>query len=241
MGRLSIQKRMQVLTAWGSSKNCVCNLALQTLNVSRLSPRLKRVDCLVLVGDSYNPPAKEARDWIEDWLAAKPGRTVIYFGRDFTADAYIYEKTLSQQPAEKVSRASFDLAHAQSNLDDKFYSEVKDDVFCRWFVLRASKPARVIKQFAGPLSEVMGDGAEWPVRSYLDVVDNELRDQPPTWRSTLMTPAVPFPGLRGRNKKPAKEKPTVFTSYCVLYRHQRRRNLGTGMGQNQRLSCAAGW
>ena len=53
-----------------------------------LSPRLyDRVDAIVWFPDDFEPPSEEVRDWLEDWILDSPGRTLVYVGRDFDAEA----------------------------------------------------------------------------------------------------------------------------------------------------------
>ena len=51
-----------------------------------LSPKLsRRADCIVWFPDDICPPDRKTRGWLEHWLEARPGRTLVYVGRDFDA------------------------------------------------------------------------------------------------------------------------------------------------------------
>lgn len=198
--------------------------------VSRLSPRLDRADCLILLGNTMHPPAKEARDWMEEWLAEKSGRKVIYFGRDFDAAEFYMQQTLDQHPNEKRRRAGIDLAQARATRDDLLYEQMNGDHFCRWFFVRVSKPERVLEKFSGPWSQSLSGQMKWPVRSYLDIPDQNLRDDQPDW-TVATKPPVPFrfPRPFRTNRPPPAPRPApkptpaqspdvnrnVFTSFWV--------------------------
>ena len=193
--------------------------------VHRLSPRLERTDCLILIADTMHPPAKEARDWMEEWLAAKTGRTIVLFGRDFDAAEVYLQETLHDQPTEKQVRARLDLAEIRVLRDDVLFEQMSDDHFCRWFYVRTSKPQRTLEKFRGPWSEQLTGQLKWPVRSYFDVCDPELRSQQPTWAnlakntSTFRIPRafragrrVPMPPATPPANNPNRN---VFTSYWI--------------------------
>lgn len=196
-------------------------------SVSRLSPRLDRADCLMLIGNTLHPPAKEARDWVEDWLAEKSGRSVIYFGRDFDASEYYLEQTLELQPKERKRRAGLDLAQMRAQRDDLIYEQMNADYFCRWFYIRVSKPQRVLEKFSGPWSEKLAGELKWPVRSFLDDPDYNLRDEVPDWANVPSSiPSIRLPKrFRTGKTTPIPAKPnkapdtgrSVFTSFWVPY------------------------
>ncbi|MCC6509227.1 MAG: hypothetical protein IT423_08980 [Pirellulaceae bacterium] len=198
---------------------------MKLVSATRLSPRLDKADGLILVGDTFHPPAKEARDWMEAWLAKQSGRTILYFGRDFDATAHYMQHTLAGQPPQQLPRARIDLAWARVSLDARLTSEVDRDVFCRWFVLRVEEPERLIRKFAGPWGGSMDDQAVWPVRSYLDVADPELAAVRPTWPAApALTPTFRFPRRNARSNRrstprtptgapqPTAPQPVVYTS-----------------------------
>lgn len=180
---------------------------------TRLSPRLEKVECILMIGDTFKPPAKEARDWLEEWLARQPGRSVIYVGRDFDAEVYYREKTLVAVPAERQARAAIELATVRSQHDSALVHEIDKDVFCRWFVLRVSQPLRAVSQFTGPWSEALKDqSATWPVRAILDLPLPEYAENKPTWTpAPVMTVRPPFGSPPARRK--TQDQSLIFTSY----------------------------
>jgi len=165
---------------------------IRTIEVGRLSPRLDNVDVLLLVGDTLTPPAKEARDWIETWLGQKPGRSVIYFGRDFDSDVYYRRSTLAQLPPDQQPQARLELAQAQAAEDIRIGEEVPDDTFCRWFFIRTKRPLREINQFAGPWAdELDASTSAWPVRVELDPPASDLMAEKPQWSAARSQSSKP--------------------------------------------------
>ncbi len=151
-------------------------------DVTRLSPRLDQADCILLVGDTFHPPAKEARDWLEEWLRSKPGRTIIYFGRDFEADIFYRQQTLDQVDASSLYRGQLELADLQSQLDSLMSGEITRDAFCRWFVLKWDVEPRVVKEFRGPWSDQLPvTDSGWPVRVHLE---RPVKERAPSRLST---------------------------------------------------------
>lgn len=66
---------------------------------SALTPRMnEKAQCIVWFPDDLDGPTKEVRRWFADWLAAKPGRTLIYVGRDFDAWPFYWEKVGKPAP-----------------------------------------------------------------------------------------------------------------------------------------------
>lgn len=192
----------------------LCNKAgMRMATVTRLSPRLEKSDCILMIGDTFKPPAKEARDWLEEWLARKPGRTVIYVGRDFDAQIYYRQKTLAAVPAERQARAVLDLAEIRSTHDAQLFEEIDKDVFCRWFVLRVSQPQREITDFSGPWSDALhGSEGSWPVRTVLATPLPELSEDKPTWTPAPTMTARPRFGAPPTRQKD-EDLPLVYTSY----------------------------
>lgn len=82
---------------------------------SVLSPRLhKRADCIVWFPDDFQPPTAEVIAWLEDWLAEKPDRTLIYVGRDFDAEPAYWQKILPLAPADQRAEVKQRLLDAQT-------------------------------------------------------------------------------------------------------------------------------
>lgn len=157
----------------------------------RLSSRLEKADAILLVGNTFHPPAKEARDWLEAWLGAKAGRTVVYFGRDFDAEIFYRQRTLADVPAAQRHRAEVELAMARTTLDTLWQGEIDEDAFCRWFHIKLHEPRVEIRDFVGPWSRAITDSSSndratalWPVRIRLEPPQKSQAKDKPKWLST---------------------------------------------------------
>jgi hypothetical protein len=126
----------------------------------RLSERLNKVDVIVLASSTFDPPGKKARQWLENWLRERPGRSVIYFGRDFDASGFYFQQTIDQlSPAQQVLAqrriAESKVAEIQDRLGS--YSE---DTFCDWFYLRTDQEPREVSGLAGTWSNELESWAQ---------------------------------------------------------------------------------
>ena len=190
---------------------------------NRLSPRLDKADAIILIGNTFEPPAKEARDWLEDWLAAKAGRSVVYFGRDFDADVYYREQTLAGLPSELQHAAAVKLSESQASLDTLLTSEISSDVFCRWFHLSIHKPRVDTRSFTGPWAEDLKQtslnsrDATWPVRVVLEPVRRSQRRNKPKWLSpsTSSTVKVPTFDVEATDAEAAPVFRSIWSEYDI--------------------------
>ena len=184
----------------------------------RLSMRLDKADAIVLVGTSFHPPAKEARDWLEQWLSEERGRTVVYFGRDFDADIYYRERTLEQVPSSERPRAAFELALARAELDALLLGGVNEDVFCRWFNLKIRRPRVNELDFTGDWSmDLKSVEASWPVRVTLEPPVADQRRRKPKWLAEPSASATFNPVQPMRPSKVDKEEAQIYRSVWSHY------------------------
>lgn len=163
----------------------------KVLTPQKLSPKLETFDVIVLVGQSYAPPGDAARRWLEDWLAKAPGRSVVYFGRDFNAEVQYRRATLDLIEPELRDRGEFKLAEAESRELQLRLRQLPEGTFCGWFYLEAALPTSDVTQFSGPWSSVFAsvdsatsETSSWPVGVRLLPPDKSLRSRKPSWLTT---------------------------------------------------------
>ena len=64
----------------------------------RLSPKLYGFDILVWVPDDDHPPELPQRQFLEDWLGRRGGRTLVYVGHDYDAAVDYWQKARPRRP-----------------------------------------------------------------------------------------------------------------------------------------------
>ena len=116
---------------------------------SVLSPRLQeKADCIVWFPDDFKPPSKEVRRWLNGWMTAKPGRTLIYVGRDFDAAPWYWQHVLPAAPKEQRELVQEELWAAKSHFTIR-REELPKSEDCHWFAVESSPPLRQVKKLAG--------------------------------------------------------------------------------------------
>ncbi len=118
--------------------------------LSRLSPGIHdRADVIVWIPDSFEPPDKQQREFLEGWLAKGRGRTLIYVGRDYDAAGEYYQKVAPLlKPGQAVTFKRFE-AEAKADFDARRW-EMPQDEYARWFTARRDGTRHVAKQLQGP-------------------------------------------------------------------------------------------
>ncbi|HVC93287.1 MAG TPA: hypothetical protein VND64_06325 [Pirellulales bacterium] len=82
---------------------------------SRLSPRVReKADAIVWAPDDFSHPTKEVCDWFDEWWRDKPGRVMIYIGRDFDAAPGYWRAVQSGAPQGQLREIKRRLAESQN-------------------------------------------------------------------------------------------------------------------------------
>ncbi len=157
------------------------------LTPSKLSPKLESVDVIVLVGQTFEPPGQAARDWLEQWLADGSARSVIYFGRDFNAEAYYRQQTLELLPPADRPRGQELLALRQVAELSQRLQQLPESTFCEWFTLDTQAEPQRLDEFSGEWTEYWEfehSHGTWPTGVMLRPPDQpRWRQQEPSWLS----------------------------------------------------------
>ncbi|MDZ4820520.1 MAG: hypothetical protein SGJ20_16260 [Planctomycetota bacterium] len=123
-----------------------------------LSPNLlENTDCIVWFPDDREAPTEEVRDWLEKWLTASPGRTLIYVGSTYDSE-YSYWKAIEPSvPAnqlQEVQKRAKDAKLSQGNMIGNLTEED-----CEWFSTHKLQQApQTIKSLSGPWSSGIDAG-----------------------------------------------------------------------------------
>lgn len=146
----------------------------EVISWGSLSPRVyDRADCIVWFPDDFEPPPEEVVDWLEDWLLDEPGRTLIYVGRDYDAEADYWRAVLPKVPAAEKPQVESEIAMAEASarllrgrLSKKLQSE--------WFTYEPQAEAREVRSLEGKpewLRGVNSPATEIEVRSRMVPTD----------------------------------------------------------------------
>ncbi len=114
-----------------------------------LSPRLnERADVLVWFPNDFDPPTPEVREWLEEWLTDRPGRTLIYVGRDFDAARWYWKKVLPGASANEAAEIRQRRIAAKTDFGmARLQLPASDD--CDWFTVKGKSQHRNVRTLAG--------------------------------------------------------------------------------------------
>ena len=120
----------------------------QVTSWSAISPRLDRADCIVWFPDDFQPPSREVRERLEQWLTKESSRTLIYVGRDFDAAPWYWEQVGPDAP-----EGQRELIHERRrNAEARFTSarsEIPEWEDCDWFIVQREEQSRRVRSLAG--------------------------------------------------------------------------------------------
>ena len=109
-----------------------------------LTPKLReRADCIVWFPDSFQPPSDKTIEWFEEWLIERPGRTLIYVGRDYDAAAHYWKTVKPAAPNDQHVEIQGRLLEVKNDLD-KRRAAAGPPQECDWFTYENKlKPRKV--------------------------------------------------------------------------------------------------
>ena len=117
-----------------------------------LSPAIDRAHTIVWFPDDYRPPSVPQVEFLENWLTAGPGRTLIYVGRDFDAATDYWKQVGYRVTPTLLVETRRRWAKAQAAHD---YDRVAapDNAQSRWFTSSRLLAQRRADSLQGPWSE----------------------------------------------------------------------------------------
>jgi hypothetical protein len=117
-----------------------------------LSPGLEEsADVILWFPDDFRPPPPAVRRWLEKWLTAKGGRTVVFVGRDFDAACAYWravEPTAPPAQAAEVKRRRVNAETAFNRDRGGIFNNEDAD----WFTVKTLAKPRTVTTLAGPWS-----------------------------------------------------------------------------------------
>lgn len=119
----------------------------------KFSPRWERYQTVFWIPDSFEPPAEESIEKIENWLKNDNGRTLVYVARDFdAAETYwdlLRKDAVEDSTKDDLSRQFYD---ATANHISARQNRWSDEMNCDWFKT-VPHPYTLAKDFSGELVE----------------------------------------------------------------------------------------
>jgi Domain of unknown function (DUF4350) len=121
-----------------------------TVSVARwLSPSVgEKADVIVWAPDDAAPPSQAVRDWFERWMWQDQGKTLIYIGRDYDAEATYWQAILPGAPEDE--RAEIERRLRRARVEQSFRRRVASDkTDCQWFTAQTGLPHRDLRTLEG--------------------------------------------------------------------------------------------
>ncbi len=179
---------------WGKSVNGTAVLADMfrvrgdtITTMSRFSPRLDKYDVIVWAPDDFEPPDKEHRDRLVEWLEAGNGRTLVYIGRDYNGAIDYWERMAPTAPAELAGESLHRQAEARAAWEAA-RSQMPKEEYAQWFTFRRDQKPRRATNLSGPWAKDIDDSKtdirlegmlEMPSDKTYDLVDSPDNLPPP--------------------------------------------------------------
>src|SRR6478672_9469215 len=115
---------------------------------SLITSAMQSIDAIVWLPNDRQAPSEEVCEWLDTWLAASPGRTLVYVGRHFDAEPIYWQKTapLAPEADQAEYRARAVGSRISTSLTDSKTSA------CPWFKLESIEPVNVT-ELSGPWSK----------------------------------------------------------------------------------------
>ena len=115
----------------------------------RLSPKIhQRADCIVWFPGDFSPPRPDTRAWLEDWLVAKPGRALIYVGRDFDAAVAYWRRIQPLAPKDQQAEVGNRLREAKVDFQTA-RSIIPKSEDAEWFTIQGKYQPRPVRALDG--------------------------------------------------------------------------------------------
>lgn len=121
--------------------------------MSKFSPRFEKADTIVWAPNDFDPPSEKHRLYLENWLMAKNGRTVVYIGRDYDASVAYWRKAMPLAPIEQQAEFQSNLSKAAIEVTSQRMSIPAQDVYARWFTMKVGQPKQTVTTLQGPWSK----------------------------------------------------------------------------------------
>jgi len=89
-----------------------------------VTDELSSADVIIWFPNDYSAPTDEVCEWFDGWLAAVPGRTVVYVGRDYDAAPVYWKTMMARGPKDK--RNEYQELLEQAERRDRLFAKLKE-------------------------------------------------------------------------------------------------------------------
>ncbi len=123
----------------------------ETATATSLTPRAQTLaDVIVWAPRDFKPPAADAVEWMEDWLNAKPNRTLIYVHRDYDAAISYWNEVSPSVAPNLLPVVQPQMNSAQSNFTgDRVALPTTGTADYTWFAASGANKPRTITTLQG--------------------------------------------------------------------------------------------
>lgn len=109
---------------------------------------MESVDAIVWFPNDYAAPSPEVIEWFDEWLAERPGRTLVYVGRTFDAAPSYWRAMAPLVSADQ--QVEYRKREQKAKIEAAFWPRPKsENLTCEWFEIR-SQDSRAARELTGP-------------------------------------------------------------------------------------------
>jgi hypothetical protein len=114
-----------------------------------ITSNFEMTSTIVWFPDDFALPSEAVRDWFDQWLSARAGRTLVYVGRDFDAATLYWQKAMRLvRPEKQASYRAHQLGEIALH-DRQRARAASEQPQCDWFSLKTESLEKV-QDLAGP-------------------------------------------------------------------------------------------
>jgi hypothetical protein len=114
-----------------------------------ITSNFEKINTIVWFPDDFEPPSESVREWLDEWLAARAGRTLVYVGRDFDAAPLYWQKAARLAPPDERAKYRVQQLGEIAFHDRHRSKNTPDESECDWFRLKI-EPLEKAQELAGP-------------------------------------------------------------------------------------------
>jgi hypothetical protein len=144
----------------------------RTYAISSLNSQSDKFNTIVWLPVDMHVPSTESILWFSDWLKDSRRRTLVYVGRDFSAEELYWSQGLAQAAPEDRVRFTKEKAFATAT-HDQIVSLNQSVLRCPWFSLQTRAFDSPVTKWTGTFGEdIDPTSSTMQIGSYLETIDS---------------------------------------------------------------------